>query len=354
MRQLASVILALPLLLIAAPVVGNDLSSEDPATGPILRVPPEPLPPSPWPPSPPPPPWPAGHELAQTVRRLSVGAPVSWGSLTLYPLHGPTRGDRDVISMEEGIRRGCLRVSDSGEVAWVRASNGCGTMVFLMAGDAISGGRQDRVVREDGLVPPWSGATTVPVYCVEQGRWDDDLSPFRPAPIAASPEMRRELSKGTSQDQVWRQVEEEARSAGASSPTSRYGAMMDAPDVKRRVAEAQEALCRPIRRQSNIVGVVIARGGTILGADIFASSRLMDEALPKLVASHAMGGWSECNRCGPRPGQVEDFLRSFEGSSVTGSLGTFGAGHRYGVQSSMGSGTVLSHDGAIVHAALFR
>ena len=43
--------------------------------------------------------------------------------------------------------------------------------VLLAVGDVVEGGRQDRVIVSDAVIPPTNRPVTVAVNCVEQGRW---------------------------------------------------------------------------------------------------------------------------------------------------------------------------------------
>src|SRR5207302_4131853 len=43
--------------------------------------------------------------------------------------------------------------------------------VYVQSGDIVKGGKQDRTLAYDFIVPPHSGRMPIASFCVEQGRW---------------------------------------------------------------------------------------------------------------------------------------------------------------------------------------
>ena len=72
-----------------------------------------------------------------------------------------------------GRRRGALEVSevsDGGSVPSLKVTNKGEKAVFLMAGEHLQGGKQNRVVNASILIGAKS-EVPIPVSCVERGRW---------------------------------------------------------------------------------------------------------------------------------------------------------------------------------------
>src|SRR5256884_10008710 len=81
--------------------------------------------------------------------------------------------------------------------------------------------------------------------------------------------------------------------ATAIGGTTSYARVMDNKEVKQQVDSVAEpiqhnyqSLIKQLRNQ-NAVGVVVAVGGQIVWADIFASTNLLEKYWPKLVCSYA-------------------------------------------------------------------
>ena len=65
-----------------------------------------------------------------------------------------------------------LIVKETGTVNQLTVENSSATeTVFIQAGDIVKGGKQDRVLTVDMILPPKSGAIPISSFCVEQNRW---------------------------------------------------------------------------------------------------------------------------------------------------------------------------------------
>ena len=62
-------------------------------------------------------------------------------------------------------------LSDGAEVNRLVLINKSRRPLLLLAGEIVTGGKQDRVVGKDRIVPPQSEPVDFSVFCVEPGRW---------------------------------------------------------------------------------------------------------------------------------------------------------------------------------------
>jgi len=194
--------------------------------------------------------------------------------------------------------------------------------LLLLAGEIVTGGKQDRVIGKDRIIPAESDPVDLSVFCVEPGRWvatsehfgaSESMyggavgGPRRAAPMAmmAQPSVRAKAMGDKDQEEVWAEVRKQkaavvggtladmpAASADVEQ-TSSYARLMENQDVKKQVdavakpiEEHYESLIRQLRDR-NAVGVVVAVNGRIIWADIFASTDLLQKYWPKLVRSYA-------------------------------------------------------------------
>ena len=251
-----------------------------------------------------------------------VLAPISRGNLTIFPVVADrTYNTRNFLTLDEGVRSGEVVVSEAGsvrplirgrdryipsggaEVNRLVLVNNSDRPLILLAGEIVIGGKQDRVVGKDRIVPPKSDPIDFSVFCVEPGRWvaaQSDFGSFHSQ--MAQPSVRRSAMADKDQQKVWSEVRSTQQSlalaatpaaAGAIGGTSSYARVMDNDEVKHRV----DAMASPIEqsymglmtelRERNAVGVVVAVNGRIIWADIFASTALLEKYWPKLIRSYA-------------------------------------------------------------------
>src|SRR5882762_5828663 len=143
---------------------------------------------------------------------------------------------RFLESVRVGERRahGELQVTerDQATVSSLVIENRGSMHVVLLAGEILQGGKQNRIVLEDVLVPPRSGPLSLPVYCIEQGRWVGDGKAFVPREILAAPQLRARMLERSEQREVWAEVDRYAKRAAAPSATGSYLAIHDKAEVQ--------------------------------------------------------------------------------------------------------------------------
>lgn len=252
--------------------------------------------------------------------------PITQGNLTIFPVVAATAHDtRDFLTLDEGLRSGEVEVTEAGRVRpLIRRGgteyrptsdqvntlvlvNNSGRPLILLAGEIVTGGKQDRVVGKDRIIPAHSDPMDLGVFCVEPGRWTartggggvkfDSLNAQM-----AQPSVRKRAMSDKDQQKVWNEVAksrqgmaEAVTAVGGAPPpaTSSYAVMADNAEVKQQVdsiaqpiQRSYEGLLRELRAR-NAVGVVAAVNGEIIWADLFASPQLLEKYWPKLVRSYA-------------------------------------------------------------------
>jgi hypothetical protein len=170
--------------------------------------------------------------------------------------------------------------------------------LLLLAGEVVTGGKQDRVIGVDRIVSPKSGPIDLSVFCVEPGRWVASSEHFGSMKSQmAQPSVRTPAMADRNQQKVWAEVDSAlggmARavpqaSASVHASTS-YAKAMDNPDVQKKVesvAADYDGMLRELKREG-AKGVVVAINGRILWADVFASTELLEKYWQKLIRSYA-------------------------------------------------------------------
>lgn len=262
----------------------------------------------------------------------SLLSPIRSGNLTVFPVAASKSYDtHEFLTLDEGLRSGDVIVTEAGQArGLIRRHSGRSQHVveeggaevnrlvlvnnstrplLLLAGEIVTGGKQDRVIGKDRIVLPESDPVDLSVFCVEPGRWVGVSETFEgkmTAGLLASPVVRSKAMAAKDQQQVWDSVRSSQRAmsetvavAGAPSAsaevnqTTSYARVMDNKEVQKQV----DAVAAPVERNyesvirqlrdKNAVGVVVAVNGEIVWADIFASTQLLQKYWPKLIRSYA-------------------------------------------------------------------
>ncbi len=261
----------------------------------------------------------------------SLLSPIRSGNLTVFPVAATKSYDTaEFVTLDEGLRSGDVVVSEAGqarglvrlrrdtppvihpaggaEVNRLVLVNNSKRPLLLLAGEIVTGGRQDRVIGKDRIVPPESDPIDLDVFCVEPGRWvaANGKSTFDGGGVMggvlASPGVRASAMAAKNQQQVWDNVgkSKQAMAMAVAPPaaaqinsTTSYASVMGNREVQQKVDSVAgpvqhnyESVIRQLR-DKNAVGVVVAVNGEIVWADIFASTQLLQKYWPKLVRSYA-------------------------------------------------------------------
>jgi hypothetical protein len=222
-------------------------------------------------------------EMTRAVGALRLGTISRHEGLAVVYLHSDLGPALSITTLDEARGRGELTISERGQatVPELIVDNKLGTPVLLLAGEILTGGKQNRVVTEDILLPPHSGERPLGVYCVEQGRWASSGGGFRSSGAVAGAALRSRIMAKSDQASVWSAVRQYEASARVSSATRSYTAVTGSSAVERRRAEVERHI--EGRAPSGALGVAIFHGGTMLGLDVFSDTSLFARQWPKLL-----------------------------------------------------------------------
>jgi len=236
----------------------------------------------------------------------------------------------------------------------------------------VTGGKQDRVVGQDRIVPAQSEPVDLSVFCMEAGRWAERSTVFSGmSGQMASPSVRKQAMKEKDQQQVWAEVAraneavvEVVGTAPMIETTSSYVAGMGDKAMVRKLDEVAAPVARSYEnvlkqlRDRKAVGVVVAVNGEIVWADLFASRELLEKYWPKLVRSYAAEAFvgKGAGRA-PAEKEAQQFLVDWGGRrevvetdpGVYQHAEVFGSGYRAFELTSL-----LPKTGFLVHASKMR
>ena len=292
--------------------------------------------------------------------------PITYENISVFPVvAGYTSDTSRFLTLEEGLASGEVVVSEQGAAGLARSRDGVIRPTYstsasvnqlvlinrskrpllLLAGELVSGGKQDRIIGKDRIVPVGADPLPLDVFCVEHGRWSSGGN-FSAAKTIVHPSVREQAAVNQKQEEVWNAVRNgttfSAGLSGTAQPpaapprvsrealsetveveaqTESYDKLYNRSrriggDVDSFVAEVQRRFAKETSGLKNerVVGVVVAYGGDVAWSDIFASEELFNKYWTKLLRSYAVEALAR-----PRyrevadRGDAEQFLASLKG-----------------------------------------
>jgi hypothetical protein len=301
-----------------------------------------------------------GPGQAAETWRIAEG--VTYENLAVFPVLASHPADTSVfLTLDEALASGEAVVTEQGNEILRRSrsprpvflpqsgpsvnqlvlTNRSSKPLLLLAGEIVSGGKQDRIIAKDRIVPPGADPLPLDVFCVEHGRWTTGSAQFSAARMMVHPSVREKAAVDHDQGQVWAAVRSGTTASAAVGASG--GAVAAAPPISERtlatvvateapsesykkiyessaVGASIEGFAEQIERRfaratsglkgEHVVGVVVAYGSEVAWSDVFASPQLFDRYWKKLLRSYVVEALA---RAGTREQasleDARDFLR---------------------------------------------
>jgi len=264
------------------------------------------------------------------VDRLRVGEPAGYENLRIFPVFAQTPAiGKEYLTLEEGIRDKLVRVTEVGRretseetamtVARIEAAHAARTTsedaddegdvgkllihnhsdkpLFILAGQTVCGGKQDRICPEDVVVAPRTSNFAIEVFCVESGRWHvgpGTAVSFGFSEVAVD-DVRKVARAEKDQSKVWKKVKDVSvvtqEAVGydpeIGSGTSAYLEAATDPKLKARVKPYVDALAAKWKDEKDLAGYVVVIDGRVRSLDVFNDAATFAKLRGDLLESYA-------------------------------------------------------------------
>jgi hypothetical protein len=251
--------------------------------------------------------------------RTALLAPISHDNLTIFPVITTAAkiSKVDYLVLDEGMKSKKVRIlekGDGGSVNELTIRNTSERPLFLMAGEVVIGGKQDRIIGKNTIVAP-RATETIPVFCVEHGRWNGRKAEFSSAGALAHTELRKKANF-SDQSEVWGEVAAKNAKRKLENDTDTYRGVAQSATVVKSIGGYQKAFAGKLGKlggRERQIGFVVALGGKVVAIETFGSPKLFKKFEQKLLrsyyveaidAEHAADGAAIA---APRPAAVTEF-----------------------------------------------
>lgn len=226
---------------------------------------------------------------------FQLNNPIDAGNVTLIPIsyNKPmTQQEGNFITLGEAKKAGVVEITEreGEEVNSLTVTNKGDRPILLLGGELLLGGKQDRIVARDVVVP--AGKTmNVEVFCVEHDRWDGKTEHFE-YKDAVVPEKVRQAAAHDGQEAVWGEVAE-YNLKGGHARGGTIAAGLSSDTVTKAVSNHLPKVLDSFKSQKNVVGVIYVLNGRIQSADLFGNPRIFDAAKESLLRGYLADGAPE-------------------------------------------------------------
>ncbi len=300
--------------------------------------------------------------IEQILDRLAVKKPGCYTALSVFPLLSAAHDTPCYATLVDALQQGWVQVTEvsaAGSVPELQLDNKGDKPILLVDGEELSGGKQNRIINLTLLVPAHA-SITIPVSCVESGRWHRESTHFKEtgrayyargraakaASVSAS--MQHHGSRHSDQGEIWDDISDKMERMRSTSGTGAMAAVYEQyEDNLRWYIQAFDV-------QEQQVGAVFALSGDIAGLEVFDSAVTFAQFFPKLIRSYALDA-IESNADTVVPPAEKDAVRFLTqvGRAKAARYPALGLGTDIRFSSRTLVGGALEHEQSIVHLVAF-
>jgi hypothetical protein len=242
----------------------------------------------------------ASAEVEVDGTAYHIRGPFTHQDLTVFLLCSNRQDGPDFLTLDEGLKEGLVTITEQEHerVGALSIDNQSDRPLYLQEGERLIGGKQDRTIISSLVIPPRSGKTSVPTFCVEHSRWVEGSKGrefgFSVNPALAPKGVRGAAKVEGSQEHVWDCCAAQKASAHTKlqcpNTNSSVNEMLDAPQVQALSEEYATALGTALDRAENsdAVGMAIVFNGQVEEVDLYPNRALFRKLFPRLIRAYAV------------------------------------------------------------------
>jgi hypothetical protein len=303
------------------------------------------------------------EQIQEFLENVKLGGKQTHLNLALFPLLASDAGTPDYMTLEEALGQGMVEITEvtqGGVVPDLKLINKSPNKLLVVDGEEVVGAKQNRIVNASFLI---AGRTeiTIPVSCVEQGRWSYRSQNFAsgkkvmPAILrhnnqrAVAMNLKEGIGYRSDQGMIWDELALKAARMKTHCPT---GAMADLFEAQKdRLGEYLKAF----RLVDCQVGAVFAISGKVVGLECFGYQQTFSKFFHKLVQSYALDALDWVEDAGKTQVSIEPVGHFLDGvqKAPGKSHPSLGLGENVRFENNSVSGASLVHEGRVLHLSAF-
>ncbi|UTW63576.1 hypothetical protein KFE98_05345 [bacterium SCSIO 12741] len=234
-----------------------------------------------------------------------VGNRFRMDNLEVFFLTGNPENQESYVTLDQAMEKEYVKVKETGQVNQLQINNLSDHYIFIHSGDIVKGGKQDRTLSKDVIIPPHARKVNLASFCVESARWtnrgEEAVTHFQSNNCMLSSRDLKVSSKyRQDQGKVWEKVSEgmneinnglavkygyySVNVSDSASATSLQLALEN--DTLNKVREEMiQYFTDRLMESEQVVGFGYAINGEVYEINTYNNQQLFQDLWPKLIAS---------------------------------------------------------------------
>lgn len=230
------------------------------------------------------------------LNHLTLDEKQSYKNMAVFPLLCEKETACDYLLLDEALDTDLIvitEVDESGAVPELKVENKSEKNLLILDGEELVGAKQNRIVNVTILIAAHT-TLTIPVTCVEQGRWSYQSQRFMSKERVMPPRMRmkknaavykslmNDKSFAADQGETWEMIDEKLTEHYIDSPTAAMG------DIYDQEQNFIEDYMKHFTVKDKQAGMMVMINNEIVGCDCFGKHDTLEKTFSKLVKSYVL------------------------------------------------------------------
>lgn len=278
--------------------------------------------------------------IQEDLKELAMGPYVlneiaSKENLQVFAISGDDEIKKEYITLDKALKEKKVEVKETSNVNELSIDNNSDEAVFIHSGDIVKGGKQDRTVANDVIIPPNTKNVPLASFCVEQGRWQprqgERSDKFEGnSKMLSSKKLKLAAKYDNNQQKVWRKVSEEQEKLNTKlskrnkkevdvtenkSATS-LQLTLESDELEKAKKELHETVLKGLKEKENVIGYAYAINGEVYGVDMYNNKKLFKDLSSKITESIVTEAIAESNDSIPIKVKIADVKKFIDQSKM--------------------------------------
>ena len=248
---------------------------------------------------------PPSKPIETVFDNYEIDKPISHKGLQVFLISGPSEiKNSTYTTLDQAMKTEVVTVNETGNVGELSIKNNGNKPVYIHSGDIVKGGKQDRTIAHDMVIPPNSKTIPLKSFCVEQSRWrqrgSEDVSKFSGnSRMLSSKELRYAAKYKGNQSDVWSNVSKEQSKLNRNisklrgknvdvkqnESASSLQLTLENEELKKVKSGMKEKFDSLLTRDEKTIGYAYAINGKVYGVEMFNNKKLLKDLWGKLSHS---------------------------------------------------------------------
>ena len=257
-----------------------------------------------------------GNYDSTLIESVPIIAEKSFKNLHLFLIGGKEEiTNKNYVILSIALEKKEVTMIETSDVNELSVNNAGENYVFIHAGDIVKGGKQDRTLAHDVIVPPNAKNMGLASFCVEASRWaprgNESVGDFSKNSTILSSRKLKVASKGNAnQSQVWEEVglQQKKLSENISyvadkdvdvteneSATS-LQLTLENKDLDSIRSSYKEQFAAMLKDNPEATGFAYAINGEVYGVELYNNKKLFNDLWEKLLDASIVESVSEMKK----------------------------------------------------------